>query len=654
MLRRELNILIETINIHGEKGFMRRCAIYVIYDKDAIIDRYVGYFIKQLKTCVQDIYIVINFEHIKKGKHYLEGVTDIFYRKNVGYDVGAFKDAILNLIGIEQIRKYDELLMINDSFYGPFIEFNNIFNKMDNVVCDFWGASKHGKYIEKSYKIEEHLQSFFLCVRNKILVSDYFFRYWVDMPMIKNYNDAIRYHETVFTQYFVNKGYKYSCLSNTNVNDSENVKYNYCQYAYIQYELIKYRNFPFLKRRPIALDYIDMQTQENWKKALDYIDKHTNYDVDMIYENLVRTQNHVDLFEKLCLQYVLQNNKKDIVFLDKAIIIVYVKYKSAVYFVLEYLNKIKYSVKIILVALEKDIYEIYSKNGYKVYMKKDIYKYAIKYEYICIIQDDELLDSRNFSCTKKSALYSIWENLISSTGYIMNICNVFEKNKWIGVLTVPDMIHAGYFCKTWNDWVGVRQGISELISKNKINVYFSLDSKPIVNSTNIWIRRSVLKKLHDYKFKKKYVGYMVSYIAQSMGLLSGICETADFAALNQINQQNYLNSIIKQEFRQENKINAFSDIQKDITFYKVREFEKKHNCIYVYGAGKVARDYQDIIKNCQGYIISDGMIKTDKNQLYLSQLQPYENVGIIICMNDENQRCVIPMLVKRGFNYLCV
>ena len=31
-------------------------AIYVVYDKDKIIDRYVGYFLNQLKSCVDEIY----------------------------------------------------------------------------------------------------------------------------------------------------------------------------------------------------------------------------------------------------------------------------------------------------------------------------------------------------------------------------------------------------------------------------------------------------------------------------------------------------------------------------------------------------------------------------------------------------------------------
>ncbi len=636
---------------------MYKCAIYVIYDKEAILDRYVGYFIRQLKTCVQDVYVVINCECVKSGLQYLDGVTDIFYRKNLGYDVEAFKDAIFKFIGIDRIKSYDELLMVNDSFYGPFIEFKDIFTKMDKVICDFWGASKHGEYIEGSYKIEEHLQSFFLCVRKKILKSKHFFRYWADMPIIRNYNDAIRCHETLFTKYFVNKGYKYSCLADMEANDSDNTKYNYCQYAYIQYELIKKRNFPFLKRRPIALEYKDMQSQENWKKALNYIDRYTNYDVDMIYENLIRTQNHVDLFEKLCLQYVLQGKSKENALLDKAVIVVYVKYKSAVGLVLDYLDRIKDEINVVLITSEKSIYEIYLKNNYKIYMQKEVHVYTCvqSYEYICIIQDDDLSDNANFSCVKKSAFYGIWENLISSIEYIIDICNIFEKNKWLGVLTVPDLIHAEYFGQTWNNWIEIRENVSDMIVDNNINSYFSVDSIPVVKTYNMWLRRTVFEKLLQYKSNNKsWNSYMISYIAQSIGLLSGVCETAEYAAMNQINQQSYLNMLVKQEYRQGDRINTFTDVQKAITLYKVKEFKKKYSNVYVYGMGKMAREYRNIIEGCCGYVISDGMTKTDEKQLYLSQLTPNKTIGIIICMNEANQRSVIPGLKQKGFDYLCI
>ena len=133
---------------------MYRSAIYVVYDKDNIIDRYVGYFLNQLKSCVDEIYVVVNSKEIIRGMENFKAATKVYYRENEGYDVGAFKDAIVNFIGIEKIRTYDEVLLINDSFFGPFVSFKDIFIMINKTQCDFWGASKHSRYIEKSYEIE--------------------------------------------------------------------------------------------------------------------------------------------------------------------------------------------------------------------------------------------------------------------------------------------------------------------------------------------------------------------------------------------------------------------------------------------------------------------------------------------------------------------
>ena len=52
------------------------------------------------------------------------------------------------------------------------------------------------------------------------------------------------------------------------------------------------------------------------------MDNNTAYDVDMIYENLIRLYNHADLFEKLNLQYVLQTRGEKEISLKNAIVVI--------------------------------------------------------------------------------------------------------------------------------------------------------------------------------------------------------------------------------------------------------------------------------------------------------------------------------------------
>ena len=51
-----------------------------------------------------------------------------------------------------------------------------------------------------------------------------------------------------------------------------------------------------------------MQTQENLRQAIDHIAKNTDYDVNLIWQNIIRTMNVSDLQRNLHLRYVIDNS----------------------------------------------------------------------------------------------------------------------------------------------------------------------------------------------------------------------------------------------------------------------------------------------------------------------------------------------------------
>ena len=93
---------------------MKRLCIFLTYDKDKIIDRYVGYMLKELKSCVQYLVVVCNMTEIVRGAEILEKYADkILYRENIGFDAGGFKEALCDYIGWDTVLKYDELILAN-------------------------------------------------------------------------------------------------------------------------------------------------------------------------------------------------------------------------------------------------------------------------------------------------------------------------------------------------------------------------------------------------------------------------------------------------------------------------------------------------------------------------------------------------------------
>lgn len=107
---------------------MKRLGIFVFYDKDGIVDNYIDYLLEDLSKSLSDLIIVVNGILNDNGKKIFLRYTDrIVIRKNIGFDAGAYVDILLNYIGQENLKKWDELILCNDTFYGPFIPFSDIF-----------------------------------------------------------------------------------------------------------------------------------------------------------------------------------------------------------------------------------------------------------------------------------------------------------------------------------------------------------------------------------------------------------------------------------------------------------------------------------------------------------------------------------------------
>ena len=76
-------------------------------------------------------------------------VDSIIVKENSGYDFGSWK---AGLRSEEDLRKYDEIVICNDSVYGPLWPIGVAFKKMETRDCDFWGitASRRSKGISRA------------------------------------------------------------------------------------------------------------------------------------------------------------------------------------------------------------------------------------------------------------------------------------------------------------------------------------------------------------------------------------------------------------------------------------------------------------------------------------------------------------------------
>lgn len=196
-----------------ESARPKRALVFLLYDPDGICDEATAYTVRGFRDHVDLLLVVSNGYLQPESRERLNQVADIVLeRENLGYDVGAYRDALRH-IGWDRLGDFDELLMVNYTFFGPVESFAPVLQRMENRDIDFWGISDHPEVTPHPYlgkgTMPRHLQSFWLAVRKPILSSPHFRQYWLDLNDPTSYEDVVVNFETAFTSHFANLGFSW-------------------------------------------------------------------------------------------------------------------------------------------------------------------------------------------------------------------------------------------------------------------------------------------------------------------------------------------------------------------------------------------------------------------------------------------------------------
>ena len=145
-----------------------RVAVFASYSKNNRVEDYVVYYLKKLKQICKLIIFCNDNELSNKELSKLKGIVDytIIGRHNE-YDFGSYKRGIQLLESLPNYNSYEDLILCNDSCYGPINNFYRIFYEMDKKNLDFWGLTQNSEH-------QVHLQSYFIVYSNKVFTSSIF------------------------------------------------------------------------------------------------------------------------------------------------------------------------------------------------------------------------------------------------------------------------------------------------------------------------------------------------------------------------------------------------------------------------------------------------------------------------------------------------
>ena len=511
---------------------MKRLGIFCTYDSEGIIDEYILYLLQEVKKVLSHLTIICNGTLTPEGRESLEKLTgDIFVRANTGFDIEAWRQGILSKKN--ELGQYDELLLFNDSFYGPFYPFEEVFSKMDEKPeADFWGITIHGRMEDELHicpygYIPEHLQSYFLVIRRRLLHSEEFISYWQNSDEAKTFNDAIRFHEVGFTKEFFDRGFRYAAYCDT--RDWEKIYDINIDHSIISTEvLLKNYKCPIIKRKVFLISR-EHFLRENYgdepRKSLEFIRTHTNYDLRLIWQNLLRKQNVAETKAHLGLDYVLAEKStapvpKEV--LTKTAVIAHLYYEDLMPECLDYLKNLPPEITLIItvsadekkiraenLCREKNVsaeVRLVSNRGRDLSALlvgcADAFK---KFKYLCFVHDKKSVRAQESVAVGSAFFHLLWSNLLASSGFVENVLATFESEPQLGLLVPPQPYNGGYKLLFFDAkfWSGACYDKTVELA-NKLNIpknFVSAEFAPLSIGSVFWCRTEALKKVTDANWK---------------------------------------------------------------------------------------------------------------------------------------------------------
>ncbi|WP_314646497.1 rhamnan synthesis F family protein [uncultured Microbacterium sp.] len=224
----------------------RRLLIYVVYDRRGEVEDYIPYALTALREFCDQILVVSNGPLTPTGRTALEAVADeVLERENIGFDIWGYKHG-LDHVGAA-VAEFDEVILANDTWFGPVRPFGPVFERMDRQELHFWGMTDHMRvepnpFTQTGY-LAYHLQSYWLVARKELVASTEWIDYWAQLPVMNSYSDAVTKHEAVFTERFTSFGFVGEVAFPTITDKIEN-------HAVLYAEHLLDAGCPTLKRRP--------------------------------------------------------------------------------------------------------------------------------------------------------------------------------------------------------------------------------------------------------------------------------------------------------------------------------------------------------------------------------------------------------------------
>ena len=345
------------------------------------------------------------------------------------------------------------------------------------------------------------------------------------------------------------------------IDTDEYEGYAYCPNLFYITELLEEKRCPIIKRRSFFTDYSDFMLNtcgEPSVKLLEFIRKYLDYDENLIWDNILRLENHSEVHRVMHFNYVLPVWDADYEpERGRSVICILAESTKRIRWYHEYLKQIPAWADCCVIGETSVCQETVRYLGASaldrlkvVEMEHFDYRRALVlaaecsqgYRYTGVLLLEDVEKQMPYS-NEVSHQYADWENMLGTEAYLSNLMEVFEENPRLGLIVPPIPDYGTLFAKMEDGWMGRYEQVCALLDRWKIKANHRRSSEPLVPAGGcFWIRSEYFQKIGRWQqetgeeFDAETVLLALPFAVQSLGAYTGIAYSDRYLPIMITNQ----------------------------------------------------------------------------------------------------------------------
>lgn len=178
-----------------------RIAVFASYSDDGFLPPQVLPYLAGLKPLTSAVVVVCDNDLLPGEREKLTPfAAHVITGRHGEYDFGSYKRGIAWAKENGLLADADDLILCNDSCFGPVGSFAPMFANMEARALDFWGATD-------SHQISYHLQSYWVVLSHKVFSSEAFNNFIMGVQEQENVQEVILNYEVGMTKTLTAAGF---------------------------------------------------------------------------------------------------------------------------------------------------------------------------------------------------------------------------------------------------------------------------------------------------------------------------------------------------------------------------------------------------------------------------------------------------------------